>query len=476
MPTQKEFEELYTMLRQTKVFLLLCALALSCATRLPASAQTRVPPINLRERTLSNGLVVLSAQDHSTPTVAIQVWYKVGSKDDPQGRSGFAHLFEHLMFKSSANMKDEQMDRLTEDVGGWNNASTSDDVTNYYEVVPSNYLETLLWAEADRMGALNVTDKNFPSERDVVKEEFNTSVLAPPYGRLFYAIDKDSFTVHPYHRPTIGSKEDLDAANIEDVRAFHKTFYRPDNAVLIVVGDFEQQQLDSWVDKYFAKIPKPSVAIPRVTLKEPERTAEKRFDERGPNVPLPAVAITYLAPPVSSGDADALRVAESILSNGESSRLYQSLVYTQQVAAEAFGSANLRQDQGIFVLGAILASGKQLAEGERALLAELKRMQSEPVTKAELDKAVNQLVANALRERETNSGKAFALGNAAAIVGDVKRVNTDIERLQAVTAADVQRVMKKYFTDTNRVVITYQAESQKPEEKKAEGTQGEGSR
>jgi zinc protease len=460
------------MLRRTAVFLLLCAL-LSTAG---ASGQTRVPPINFRERTLPNGLAVITAQERSSPTVSIQVWYKVGSKDDPDKRSGFAHLFEHLMFKSTKNMPDEKMDRLTEDVGGWNNASTSDDVTNYYEVVPSNYLETLLWAEADRMSSLNVTDKNFPSERDVVKEEFNTGVLAPPYGRLFYAIDKLSFSVHPYKRPTIGSKEDLDAANIEDVRAFHKTFYRPDNAVLIVVGDFEQRQLDSWIDKYFARIPRPAAAIPRVTVKEPERTAEKRFDERGPNVPLPAVAITYLAPPVSSPDADALRVAESILSNGESSRLYQSLVYTQQVAAEAFGSANLRQDTGIFVLGAILAGGKQPAEGERALLAELKRMQTEPVTKAELDKAVNQLVANALRERETNSGKAFAIGNAAVIVGDVRRVNTDIERLQAVTAADVQRVMKKYFTDTNRVVITYQAEAQKPDEKKAEGTQGEGSR
>jgi zinc protease len=462
------------MLRRTAVFLLLCALALAGAA--VASAQTRVAPINFKERTLANGLVVYTAQERSSPTVAIQVWYKVGSKDDPDRRSGFAHLFEHLMFKSTKNMKDEMMDRLTEDVGGWNNASTSDDVTNYYEVVPSNYLETLLWAEADRMSSLNVTEKNFPSERDVVKEEFNTGVLAPPYGRLFYAIDKLSFSVHPYKRPTIGSKEDLDAANIEDVRAFHKTFYRPDNAVLIVVGDFEQAQLDAWVDKYFARIAKPSAAIPRVTVKEPERTAERRFDERGPNVPLPAVAITYLAPPVSSADADALRVAESILSSGESSRLYQSLVYTQQVAAEAFGSANLRQDTGIFVLGAILSEGKQPAEGERALLAELKKMQDAPVTKAELDKAVNQLVANALRERETNSGKAFAIGNAVVMLGDAKRVNTDIERLQAVTAADVQRVMKKYFTDTNRVVITYQAEAQKPEEKKAEGTQGEGSR
>src|SRR3712207_5362804 len=297
------------MLRHIKVFLLLCALALASAAPLRAQT-TRVPPIALRERTLPNGLVVLSAKDNSNPTVAIQVWYKVGSKDDPQGRSGFAHLFEHLMFKSTANMRDEMMDRLTEDVGGWNNAPTNDDVTNYYEVVPSNYLETLLWAEADRMGSLNVTDKNFPSERDVVKEEFNTSVLAPPYGRLFYAIDKNSFTAHPYRRPTIGSKEELDASNIEDVRAFHKTFYRPDNAVLIVVGDFEDKQLDAWVDKYFAKIPKPTTAIPRVTIKEPERTKEVRFDETGPNVPLPAVAITYLAPPVSSPDADVLRRSE----------------------------------------------------------------------------------------------------------------------------------------------------------------------
>jgi zinc protease len=342
--------------------------------------------------------------------------------------------------------------------------------------VPSNYLETLLWAEADRMGSLNVNEKNFPSERDVVKEEFNTSVLAPPYGRLFYALDKDSFTVHPYRRPTIGSKEELDAATLEDVRAFHKTFYRPDNAVLIVVGDFEQQQLDGWVDRYFGKVPKPAGSVPRVTVREPERTAERRFNETGPNVPLPAVALTYLAPPVSSADADALRVAESILSNGESSRLYQSLVYTQQLAVEAFARADLRQDPGYFALGAILAGGKQPAEAERALLAEVKRLQSEPVSTAELEKAVNQLVAGALRERETNSGKAFAIGQAAVIVGDVSRVNTDIERLQAVTAADVQRVLKKYFTDANRVVINYQAGAEKPEEKKAAGAQKEGSR
>jgi zinc protease len=465
------------MLRHTKVFLLLCALALSCAARLPASAQTtRVPPIDFKERTLANGLRVFSVQDKSSPTVAIQVWYKVGSKDDPEGRSGFAHLFEHMMFKGTKNMRDEQMDRLTEDVGGMNNASTFDDFTNYYEVVPSNYLETLLWAEADRMGTLNVDEKNFKSERDVVKEEFRTRILAPPYGRLFYSIDKNSFTTHPYRRPGIGSIEELDAASLEDVRAFHKTFYRPDNATLVVVGDFDQRQLDAWVDKYFVRVAKPSGAVPRVAVKEPERTSEKRVTVTGPNVPLPAVAISYLAPPVGADDAYALRVAESILSGGESSRLYQSLVYTQQVAAEAFGSADLREQPGLFVFGAILAGGKNPADAERALLAELKRMQNEPVTKAELDKAVNQLVANALREREDNDGKAFALARAAVLLGDAGLVNRDIDKLQAVTAADVQRVMKKYFTDTNRVVITYEAEKPQQGQPSSGGGQKEGGR
>jgi zinc protease len=421
-----------------------------------------MPTLTYRDRTLANGLRVLTVEDHASPTVAIQVWYKVGSKDDPEGRSGFAHLFEHMLFKGTKNMKDEMMDRLTEDVGGINNASTWDDFTNYYEVVPSNYLETLLWAEADRMGSLNVDEKNFKSERDVVKEEFRSRVLAPPYGRFFYAIEKQSFTAHPYRRPGIGSIEELDAATLDDVKAFHSTFYRPDNATLVVVGDFEPKQIDAWIDKYFSRVAKPDRPMPRVTTKEPERTAERRVNEYAANVPLPAVAITYLAPPVASADAAALDVAESILSSGESSRLYQSLVYQQQVAQEAFAQADLREQPGLFILGAILASEKKPEEAERALLTELKKMQDAPVSGAELDKAKIQLVTNELRERETSNGKAFALARAAVLLGDAARVNTDIEKLQAVSAADIQRVMRKYFTDSNRVVITYQAESMRP--------------
>src|SRR6266498_2910833 len=190
------------------LILKLAVFALIVAASGASNAQTKLPKINFRERTLANDLRVLSVVDKSSPTVAINVWYHVGSKDDPDQRSGFAHLFEHIMFKSTKNMKAEMMDRLTEDVGGFNNASTADDFTNYYEVVPSNYLETLIWAEADRMGSLNVNEKNFKSERDVVKEEFRTRILAPPYGRFFYSIEKNSFTLHPYRRPGIGSIED----------------------------------------------------------------------------------------------------------------------------------------------------------------------------------------------------------------------------------------------------------------------------
>jgi zinc protease len=433
-----------------------CAVALVATAGAAGGQAVRMPRLEFRDRTLANGLRVLSAADRTSPTVSIQVWYKVGSKDDPEGRSGFAHLFEHLMFKATKNMKAEMMDRLTEDVGGVNNASTGDDVTIYWEVVPSNYTETLLWAEAERMGSLVVDDPSFKSERDVVKEEYRERVLSSPYGRLFYLLlNTKSFSAHPYRRPGIGSIEDLDAATLEDVRRFHADFYRPDNATLVVVGDFDEKQLDSWVDKYFAPVPKPARPLPRVSVKEPARTGEMRAVEYAQGVPLPAVAFTFLAPPQADDDIAALRVAEVILSAGESSRLYRSLVYEQQVAQVAQAGADLKEDVSLFNFIAILASGKKPEDAERALLAEIKKIQDAPPTQAELDKAKNQLVTGQLQERETNNGKAQALGEAAVLLGDPNRVNTELERLAKVSAADVQRVMKKYLTDANRLVIYY---------------------
>lgn len=424
-------------------------------------AQVSMPRINFQQKTLPNGLRVFSAVDHSSPTVAIQVWYHVGSKDDPAGRSGFAHLFEHIMFKATKNMKSEMMDRLTEDVGGFNNAFTNPDVTVYYEVVPSNYLETLLWAEADRLSGLTVDEPNFKSERSVVQEEYRQSYLAPPYGMLDYLIEQQTFTTHPYKRPTIGSIEDLDAASLENVRAFHETFYRPDNATLVVVGDFDPKQLDTWVAKYLAPIPKPAIALPRVNVKEPARTAERRLTHRAANVPLPAIALTFLTPSEKSPDSEPLQVAATILGQGDSSRLYKSLIYEQQVAQSADAITDLREDAGVFYFNIVLASDKKPEDVEQALLAEIKKIQDAPVSPAELNKAKNQLVTNELRLRETSSGRALALGEAAVLLGDPNRVNTDLAKLQAVTAADVQRVMKKYFTANNRLVIYYLPEASK---------------
>jgi zinc protease len=441
-----------------RLFLTACLLA---TIQLSGFAQTRMPQLKFTDRTLANGMRVLSAADRSSPTVAIQVWYHVGSKDDPQNRSGFAHLFEHIMFKSTKNMKSEMMDRLTEDVGGFNNAFTADDVTVYFEVVPSNYLETLLWAEADRLSGLNVDDANFKSERDVVKEEFRQGVLAPPYGRFEYVLQQKSFVEHPYKRPGIGSIEDLDAASLKDVQEFHATYYRPDNVTLVVVGDFDPAQLDGWVNKYFGPIAKPAKPLPRVQVKEPLRKSEVRLTEYGAN-DLPAVGLTYLTTRQADPDADVLRVADVILSGGESSRLYNALVYNQQLAAEVNSSADAREDAGLFVLTAVLSEGKKVEDVEKSLLAEIKKLQDAPVSGAELEKAKNQIVTTQLRQLETSNGKALALGEAAVLLGDAARVNTDLARLQAVTAADIQRVMKKYFTDTNRLVLYYLPEASKP--------------
>ena len=419
------------------------------------AAPLAVPPIAYTHRTLANGLEVIAALDRSSPTVSVQVWYRVGSKDDPPGRSGFAHLFEHLMFKSTRYLKNEQYDRLTEDVGGMNNAFTDADMTGYHAVVPSNHLETLLWAEAERMSNLKVDEANFKSERGVVQEEYRQRVLASPYGRFFNGIAPSTYQVHPYKRLGIGSIEDLDAATLDDVIAFHRQHYRPDNAVLVVGGDFDPAQLQAWVDKYFAIVPRPATPIPRVTVEEPPWPAERSVRLTGPNVPLPAVAIAWLGPSVTHADAAALNVASALLGAGESSRLNQSLVYRRQVATQAGFEAERRTGPGLLVGYAIAAGGRSTETVATALQAEVRRLVDAPPTVAEIDKVKTQLLTAALASRQTPLGRASALADAAILYRDPGYANQMLDDLQRVTPGDVQRVVRQHLLGGRRVTITY---------------------
>ncbi|MFN9544436.1 MAG: M16 family metallopeptidase [Alphaproteobacteria bacterium] len=454
----------------TTAFLLLATLVAACSDTggkkqaAPAEA-FKVEPLKYTERTLPNVLRVYSMPDSTTGNVAVHVWYEVGYKDDPAGLSGFAHLFEHIMFKATRNMPSETFDRLTEDVGGFNNASTWDDFTNYYAVVPANQLERILWAEADRMGSLVVDQATFASERDVVKEEFRQRILASPYGKLFgLYIPQTTFSVHPYGRPGIGSIEELDAATIDDVRAFHVTYYRPDNAVLVVSGNFEQATLDKWVDQYFGALKKPERPIPRVAAVEPRRTEAKVYRAFEPNVPLPAVTVTWPGLPASHPDFPVAAVIDAILTRGESSRLYQSLVYRQQLAAQVLSSIEPTRDPGAWTMGAILSAGKSAEEGEKAILDEIAALRDKPVTQAELDEARNELLSEAVTERETAFGRASAIADAVIRYGDAAAADRRLQKILAVTVADIQRVAKAAFDDTQRVTILFNALEAKPKD------------
>ena len=443
--------------------LLLVATTLAAAPVHAQHAPATVKPIAFTERTLANGLRVYAIRDTTTPNVAIQVWYDVGSKDDPKGRSGFAHMFEHLMFKATRNLASEQMDRLTEDVGGYNNASTDDDYTDYFEVVPANHLAPLLFAEADRMSSLVVEPTSFNAERAVVEEELRQSTLSRPYGKLFSVyLSAASYARHPYARSTIGSIPNLDSASIDDVRAFHATYYRPDNAILVVSGNFDPAQLNGWVDQYFAGIGHPTTAIPRVTVTEPLRTRAASYTVYEPNTPLPAVAITYHVPPDRDADIPALTVLQAILATGESSRLYEDLVYRDGLAQDAAANLDTKKGTGTLIVYAIMAGGKTAAAGETALRREVARFRDTVATPAELARATNQILTEAIRSRETAEGKARTIATSVIVDGDPHASDRQLAAIATVTAADVQRVARTYLGDDRSVTIHYLPTADRP--------------
>jgi zinc protease len=402
--------------------------------------------------TLPNGLQVVFLEDHSTPIVHLALWYHVGSKDEKPGRTGFAHLFEHLMFKGSRNVRsDEHPSRITS-VGGQANAFTDEDATVYWETVPAQHLPMILWLEADRMASLDVSEDKFKTEREVVKEERRMRFENQPFGRLPEIIFDKAFKMHPYKHQTIGSMADLEAASIADVRAFHDLYYVPNNATLTLVGDFDSKQALALVEQYLGKVAK-GAPVPRDIAPEPKHTAEERYTVTEA-WPLPAVVVSYHITYDGHPDAYPLHILGKILSDGDSSKIYRSLVYEKQMALAAFGEAKLIEHPNLFYAVAIVQPGRRPDEVQRELLAQLDRVKTEGVTEEELQRAKRQFARDYILGRETVQQKALHLAHAVVIHNDIKTADGEFDLFQNVTVADVQRVARTYFTPEGRMLLT----------------------
>ena len=412
----------------------------------------RPPKFNYTMTTLPNGLQVVFLEDHSTPIVHAALWYHVGSKDEKAGRTGFAHLFEHLMFKGSRNVKSDQHPSWITSVGGQANAFTDEDATVYWQTVPSQYLPLVLWLEADRMASLDVNEEKFKTEREVVKEERRMRFENQPFGRLPEIIFDKAFTAHPYKHQTIGSMEDLEAAPISAVREFHATYYVPNNATLTLVGDFETKQAQALVEQYIGKVPR-GKAVPRDIPKEPAPKAERTFTVNE-SWPLPAVVVSHHITYDGHPDAYPLHILAKILSDGDSSRIYRSLVYEKQIALAAFGEAKLIEHPNLFYAVAIVQPGNRPEAVLRELQAQLDKVKTEGVTAAELNRAKRQFARDYILGRDTIQQKALHLAHAVVIHNDIKTADGEFDLFQNVTIADVQRVARTYFTPESRMLLT----------------------
>src|SRR6266571_2549339 len=420
---------------------------------LPSSAAVRPPKLQYQLSTLSNGLTVVLEEDHSTPIVHLNLTYHVGSKNERPGRTGFAHLFEHLMFKGSKNVQPEAHTSMISSVGGQSNAYTTDDETVFWETFPAQYLPMVLWLEADRMATLRIDKDTFTNEREVVKEERRMRVDNQPFGRLNEIIYDQAFMVHPYKHPTIGSMQDLEAASVDNVRDFYHTYYVPGNATLTLVGDFDSTQAIQLVNQYLGRVPKADHEVPRDIPKEPAQTKEKRVTLEQP-WPLPAVVVAYHVTYDGNPDSYPLHIAAKVLSDGQSSRIYKKLVYDAQMAVAAFGNANLIEDPNLFYAVAIVQPGHTPATAVDALIAEIERLKTEPITDHELQRTKNQFARDYILQRESNQSKALMLSHAIVIHRDVRTADGEFEIFQGITTADVQRVARTYFRPENRLVLT----------------------
>jgi zinc protease len=430
------------------VGLTLCALGLATAADTP-------PPLKIHSSELPNGLKIVLAEDRSRPVINLQVWYHVGSKDEKVNRTGFAHLFEHMMFRGSKNVGPEQHMRYVREAGGAINAYTSFDQTVYWQTFPSNFLERMIWLEADRLASLDVSEVNFKKEREVVKEERRLRFENPPYGTLVEEVLKNTFTTYPYKHSPIGSMEDLNKAAIADVQEFHALYYVPNNATIVAVGDFDTKEALALINKHFSPIPK-GKPIPRITAKEPELTAGREVIVKDKKAPLDAVVTAYHLPSLGHPDTYALEIASSILSSGQSSRLYKRLVYDEQSALAAQGQSLFLEGPSIFFGFAVVNQGKNIKEVATSLEYTFGEMAEKPVSDEELTKAKNQTIAGFILGREGVQARADFLGRCAVLLKNPELYNTELENYRKVTAADVQRVVKQYLAKNKQVKLYIQ--------------------
>jgi len=427
-------------------------LLLSLLAAPAAAQQVSIPHTTF---TLPNGLRVIVAEDHSAPLAAVNVWYHVGSGYERTGRTGFAHLFEHIMFEGSKNVPEGDFDNWLEAAGARNNGSTTTDRTNYYEVMPSNAVELALWLEADRMGGLldAMSPSKLEGQRGVVKNERRQSYENQPYGLLWETASTLLYPQgHPYSWTTIGSMADLDAAQLEDVNQFFRTYYAPNNASIAIVGDVDPAQVRQWVERYFSWIPR-NTDVQRPTNPMPQLAATT-YTTREDRVTLPELTMIWRTDKRFSQDEAALNVLADLLTSGKSSRLYKRLVYDEQVAALTSSWNDGSLISGDFWMRVRAKPDVDLDRIEAAVMEEVARLAATPPSREELERAVNGRVTGFVSALETVEGKADRLNDYLYFTGNPDFAEQDLARYRAVTPADIQRVARQYLAGRNHVLIS----------------------
>jgi len=409
--------------------------------------------MTLRRAAMAVFLRLILSEDHSAPTYSISVVYNVGSRDERSGRTGFAHLFEHMMFQGSENVGKGEHFVLIENNGGGMNGSTDTDRTEYHETLPSNQIDLGLFLESDRMRALAINQGNLNNQRETVKEEKRQRYDNQPYGLTFDTLYETAYDSFGYKHSTIGSMEDLDAASVKDVADFFRTYYAPNNAVLTLVGDFKTNEVLPKIEKYFGNIPgQPSPPAPNMT--EPRQTGERRKTIEDPLAQIPRIDIAWKVPPGNTSDWYALYVLGEILSSGQSSRFYQTLVREKQVAVQEGAGPFERRGPSLFIVDLAVVPGKDLKEVEKLVYDELERVKTQPVTEAELQKVRMAVKRGKIEQLEGTLERAESLGEDAIFYNDPNVVNTASDKLMSVTKEQIQKVAQTYLIDTNRTVIT----------------------